>query len=158
MEARHEIDVVRGNLDDETSAELLAFWAERSQLSESQAESRLPQVVCVLRAPGGAVAGANSVYQEDLPLIANRRFWVYRSLLAPGTTTEDWEGMLLLCFDTLADAFEPGGPIGIVAPIADPQLPVLKPEAIWPRSQFNYAGFLADGRQARVRYFPEGRV
>ncbi len=126
-------------------------------MNDEQAQARLPQVVCVLRDPEGAIAGANSAFESSIPLIGGRRFWIYRSLI-PGGSDETWERMLLACFDALASEFGPGSPVGVFAPVADPELPERMPEAIWPLSGFSYAGFTAEGRQARIRYFPEGRI
>ena len=75
------IETVRGNLSDETAAEILAFWEERGALSGDAAQKRLREVVCVLRGSDGEIAGVNSVYAEEVPLVGNRVFWVYRSLM-----------------------------------------------------------------------------
>lgn len=161
MDQGHSIEVVRGRLGGEDEGEVLAFWAERANLSGEAARRRLPQVVCLLRSADGALAGVNSAYEGRVSLIGGRRFWIYRSLLAAGAADagdEVWERMLMTCFDELASEFGEGGPIGVFAPVEVPGLPERMPEAIWPLSGFVYAGFLPDGRQARVRYFPEGRV
>lgn len=161
MDQGHSIEVVRGRLGEGDEADVLAFWAERANLSGDAARERLPQVVCVIRDAAGALAGVNSAYDQEVALIGGRRFWIYRSLLAPGVGDggdDAWERMLIACFDELASGFEPEGPIGLFAPVEVPGLSERMPEAIWPRSGFMYAGFLPDGRQARVRYFPEGRV
>ena len=158
MDQGHSIEVVRGRLGGEDEGEVLAFWAERADLSGEAARRRLPQVVCQLRSGDGALAGDNSAYEGGVSLIGGRRFWIYRSLLAPDAGDEVWELMLMACFDELAPGFEEGDPIGVFAPVEVPGLPERMPEAIWPRSGFMYAGFLPDGRQARVRHLPEGRV
>jgi len=161
MDQGHSIEVVSGRLGGGDEADLLAFWAERANLSGDAARERLAQVVCLLRSADGALAGVNSAYEQDIALVGGRRFWVYRSLLAPiaGDAADGvWERMLIACFDQLASQFTSDGPIGLFVPVELPGLPERMPEAIWPRSGFMYAGFLPDGRQARVRYFPEGRV
>lgn len=158
MDQGHSIEVVQGRLGGAEEADVLAFWAERANLSGEAARERLGQVVCLLRDADGTLAGVNSAYEQAVALIGGRRFWVHRSLLAPGLGDEEWERMLIACFDQLASEFDPAGPIGLFVAVDDPGLPERMPEAIWPRSGFVYAGFLPDGRQARIRYFPEGRV
>lgn len=167
MDQGPSIDVVKGRLGESDQAEVLAFWQARAGFGGDAARERLAQVVCLLRAEDGSIAGVNSVFAESVPMIGGRTFWVYRSLQSADADDEDWERMLLACFDHLAAGFEPGEPgaptapgvpIGVFAAVARPGLPSRRPEAIWPLSGFAYAGFLADGSQARVRYFPEGRV
>jgi hypothetical protein len=162
MDAGRRIEVVRGRLDEGAEAAVRAFWGEKGSLPEEVATERLPQVVCVLREPGGEVAGVNSAYAHAVGLIGGRTFWVYRSLLASDLGDEDWQLMLVACYEEMAAEFERGGeadaPIGVLAPVSDTAMLERRPEAIWPESGFAYAGFLRDGRQARIRYFPEGRV
>ena len=70
------IETVRGSLADEVAAEILAFWDEQGALSGDAAQKRLREVVCVLRGEDGRIAGVNSVYAEEVPLVGKRVFWV----------------------------------------------------------------------------------
>jgi hypothetical protein len=153
------ITAVRGRLSAPLSTEILSFWAETVALDEAVALARLPEVVCVLRDAGGTIVGVNSAYQEAVPLLGGRRFWVYRSFLLPAARGA-WDAMASTAFRVLAAEFEPdaGGPIGLCAPIADRALLERRPEAEWEDPPLLYAGYLADRRQLRVAYFEGGRI
>ncbi|MDX6659147.1 MAG: hypothetical protein QOH62_3940 [Solirubrobacteraceae bacterium] len=152
------IDVVRGRLDDATSDELLAFWAADGALGESEARARLPEVVCVLRGPDGAIAGACSVFAADVALIGGRRFWIYRSLL-PGEARDQAFAMIDAAFATLDAEFDgaAGAPIGLCA-FLDERERKLRPEAEWPDPRMIYTGYLPDGRQVRIAYFEGAKI
>ena len=153
------IETVRGNVSGETAAEVLAFWEERGALSGDAAQERLRQVVCVLRGDDGAILGVNSVYAEKVPLIGNRVFWVYRSLLDE-SASESWIDMVRAAFGALAERFDPeaGGPVGICVLIADREEMERRPEAEWTDPRLLYAGYTPDGQQVRIGYFPGARI
>jgi hypothetical protein len=152
------IEVVRGCLDSARSEEILAFWSARRALSDEEAQRRLPEVVCVLRA-GGAMVGVSSVYAANLSLIGERRFWIYRSLVEPAVADRSL-AMIAATFDALEREFEiaPGAPIGLCLLLADPEERRRQPEAAWPEPPMIYAGYLADGRQVRIAYFEDAEI
>lgn len=153
------IETVRGNLSDETATDVLAFWEKRGALSGDAATERLRQVVCVLRGDDGGIAGVNSVYAEKVPLIGDRVFWIYRSLLDPAAS-EGWLDMVRAAFEALGEKFDPeaGGPIGLCVLIADREEMKRRPEAEWSDPRLLYAGYTSDGRQVRIGYFPGARI
>jgi hypothetical protein len=146
------IQVVRGRLDPASAEQLIEFWAGEGALFGDDARRRLPEVVCVLRADG-RIAGACSVREAEVPLIGGRRFWVYRSLLAPEAADQGPE-MISATFATLEREFDlqDGSPIGLCLLLSDAERP-RRPEADWYCPPMVYAGYLEDGRQVRVGYF-----
>lgn len=149
------IEVARGRLPGERAEEVLAFWAQRRALPEDEARRRLSEVVCVLRSEG-AVAGVSSVYRSDVALIGGRRFWIYRSLVSEEHALE----MIRATFRALDAEFdgEPDSPIGLCALIAPALRRLLPPEAEWSDPGMLYAGYLEDGRQARIAYFRDALI
>jgi hypothetical protein len=147
------IEVVRGQLADRTAEELLVFWSDHSALAGVQAQRRLPEVVCVLREED-RILGASSVFASALPLIGGRRFWIYRSLLAP-EAREYFPDMVRSTFNALASEFtgSPGSPVGLCVLLEDAQERRRRPEVEWSDPRTIYAGYLADGRQVRIAYF-----
>lgn len=156
----YDIRIVRGNLDDDVAERLVAFWTSHGALTGEAARSRLGSVVCVLTDRSGEIAGVNSVVDEAIPAIGGRRFWLYRSFLAPGVTGPVVvEGMIGAARAALEAEFDPDGdgPVGLFAAIADRAVMRALPEAIWPASEMLYVGYTPDNRQMRIRYF-EGAV
>lgn len=153
------IEVVRGRLSDERAEAILRFWEATGALEGEAAQRRLPEVVCVLSDGSGEVAGVNSVYPESLGLIAGRRFWIYRSLIAPAATGAT-DAMIEAAFKALEEDFDPGGagPIGLCLAIADRGEMKRRPEAEWESPRMLYAGFLPDGRQVRIAYFAGAKI
>jgi hypothetical protein len=154
----HAIEVVRGRLSEERAGEILRFWADHGALEGEDARRRLPEVVCILL-DGEGVVGVNSAFPGSVDLIGGRLFWIYRSLLAP-EASEAWPAMFKAAFAALEAEFDPerGGPIGLFVPIADRALMKRQPEAEWPDPRTLYTGYLPDGRQARVAYFPGAKI
>jgi hypothetical protein len=72
------IETVRGGPRGDLADRILDFWSAHGALDADAGRERLDQVVCALLDESGQVTGVNSVYAEDLPLISNNRFWVYR--------------------------------------------------------------------------------
>jgi hypothetical protein len=146
------IEVVRGQLSDARAEQVFRFWSREEALEEDAARERLPEVVCLLIDEAGQIAGVNSVYAAEVPLVGARRFWIYRNLLVPEASSAE-APMLNAAFTALEDEFESdrSGPIGICRLVADPT--ERRPEAIWPETKLMYAGNLDDGRQVRIRYF-----
>ena len=153
------VETVRGDLSDETADEILAFWEERGALTGEAAQNRLREVVCVLRGDDGKVAGVNSVYVDQVPLVGNRVFWVYRSLLEP-KASESWIDLVRGAFEALQQKFDPeaGGPVGLYVLIADREEMKRRPEAEWTNPRLLYAGYTPDGQQVRIGYFPGARI
>ena len=153
------IETVRGNLSDEAAAEILAFWDEQGALSGDAAQKRLREVVCVLRGEDGKIAGVNSVYAEEVPLVGKRVFWVYRSLLDSGAS-ESWIDLVRGAFGALEEKFDPeaGGPVGLCVLVSDRDEMKRRPEAEWTDPRLLYAGYTPDGRQVRIGYFPGARI
>jgi hypothetical protein len=147
-----QIETVRGRITDALADELRAFWAREAGFSGAAAEDRLAEVTCVLR-DGGELAGVCSVYPAAVPLVADRRFWVFRSLL-PGAAEEQWQAMARATFAVLDSDHVPGpdAPEGLCL-LADAEQRRRHPEAEWSEPRMVHAGFLADGRQVRIGYF-----
>ncbi|MDX6235087.1 MAG: hypothetical protein QOH68_4254 [Nocardioidaceae bacterium] len=153
------LEVVRGRLTDALADEILAFWSAHGALVEEVGRQRLPEVVCVLRDGGGELVGVSSVYADAVPLVGNRRFFVYRRFLAPGRSDEDDERMLVAAFDALDREGAPtGAPGGLCVFVDDPETMRRHPEAVWPDTEMLYAGYLPDGRQVRIRYFADAHI
>jgi hypothetical protein len=153
------IEVVRGRLSQERADALVRFWTAEGALDEAAARERLGEVVCVLIGPDGEIAGANSVYASRLPLVGGRQFWIYRSFVRSPSPIA---GLSLAAnaSQALEMEFDPavGGPIGICYLVDDPAEIERNPGAqhLFPLSY--YAGYLADGRQVRIRYFGGARI
>jgi hypothetical protein len=105
-------------------------------------------------------AGAGFLPAEALPLIGGRPFWVYGGGDPPIASGAGADGFNA-AFSALEEEFDPagGGPIGVCVPV-DPAEAERHPEAMWgdpgqvhPEDLLIYAGYLPDGRQARIRYF-----
>jgi hypothetical protein len=151
------IEVVRGALDQKRADDLLAFWRERRALSEQEAQLRLPEVVCVLRRDG-AVVGATSVYESNVALIGNRRFWIYRSLL-DRAVADQVPNMVRATFTALQDEFggSPEAPIGLCLLLTTEDRRLRPAEAVWPDPRMIYAGYVGD-RQVRLAYFENALI
>src|SRR3954454_16341821 len=147
------IAVVRGRLDDATADGLRAFSADHASLGPGEADRRLHEVVCVLRASDGAVAGACSVSSRELPLVANRGFHVWRPLL-PGEARERFFDLLTATYEVLDGEYNgaEGEPIGLCALVEERERRA-RPQAEWSDPRTIYAGYLADGRQVRLAYY-----
>ena len=160
MSGRHIVEVVRGRLSDRHAEEITGFWAAHGALTGAAAQERLAEVVCVLRDSAGGVIGVNSVFDEPVALIANRRFWVYRRFLGPEADDGDEVAMVLAAFEALATGHAPGdgGPVGLCLYVEDPEFLRRHPEAVWPQTDLLYAGYLPDGRQVRIRYFDDALI
>jgi hypothetical protein len=153
------IEIVRGRLSDERADQVRRFWASQGALDEATAAERLTEVVCVLLDASGEVAGVNSVYRSDLPLIGNRPFWIYRSLLLP-EAAEAAASMIMVAFNALEAEFDPSAdePLGLCVLVKDPSEIARHPEAEWLWPWLFYAGYLEDGSQVRLFYFGGARV
>jgi hypothetical protein len=149
------IEVVRGELDDQRSKQIIGFWAEHGALEEDAARARLPGVVSVALDESGDVVGVNSVYAETPPPLG-RRVWVYRSFVAEDSD-ELRQRMFNTAFEALESEFEPGqgGPMGVCMLVSEAAEIERRPEAIWPEEGLIFAGYLDDGSQVRVRWFWE---
>lgn len=154
------IEVVLGQVKGTAVAdEVLGFWASQSALSSDEAQRRLPEVICVLRDHDGRVGGVSSAFAADVPLIGNRRFWVYRNLLR-SDLEEETEGLLRTTFHALEDRFDgsSGTPIGLVLVLASAGDRRRWPEVEWQDPPMLYAGYTADDQQVRVAYFAEADI
>jgi hypothetical protein len=152
------IEVVRGALDQQRADDLLSFWRRRRALSGEEAQRRLPEVVCVLR-HDGTVVGASSVYESDVGLIGNRRFWVYRSLLDQAVADQGPD-MVRATFAALQAEFEGSAeaPIGLCVLLGPEERRLRPAEAVWPDPRMIYAGYVGDGRQVRLAYFENALI
>jgi hypothetical protein len=152
------IEVVRGALDQQRADDLLSFWRARRALSVQEAQRRLLEVVCVLRRDG-AVVGASSVYESDVALIGNRRFWIYRSLL-DREVADQGPNMVRATFTALQDEFgaSSDAPIGLCLLLGPEEFGIRSAEALWPDPRMIYAGYAGDGRQVRLAYFENALI
>jgi hypothetical protein len=150
---------VRGRLEGEVADRLLAFWSEHGVLEGGAASERLEEVVCLLLDESGVIVGVNSVYEEALPLIGGRRFWIYRAYL-PSDGGEDPALMLNTAFEALDAEYraDRSGPVGLCVLVSDPEEMRRQPEAIWPETQLLYGGTMPDGHQLRLRYFDDAII
>ncbi len=145
------IEVVRGRLEPAVGAELIDFWSAHGALSEAAARARLAEVVAVLRDGEGRVVGANSVFADRVPLIGGRRFWIYRSFIAPGHGAGG-AALLDAAFAVLEEEFTATGqgPIGLCVPHGGE----LGHEATWPgQAGFMYMGRTGEGALLHAAYF-----
>lgn len=158
-EGEQRIDVVRRALDPELSERLVDFWVRHGVLDEDGAHRRLEQVVCVLFDRDGEIAGVNSVYAGEAPLVG-RRFWIYRRFLAPELDVEVERSMLVAARDALAREFTgaPEAPLGLCVLTRDRAAIERYPEAEWTDSGMLFAGYTADGVQVMIGYFPGARI
>jgi hypothetical protein len=147
------IDVVRGRLSDERAEQILRFWDEHGALDESTARERLQEVVCVLEDDSGALVGVNSVFDAEVPLVGDRRFWVYRSFVLP-QATDAAPAMVHTATRALEVDFDPSveGPVGVFLSLLPGEISPSR-EAMWLWPPSTYAGRLEDGREGRIKYF-----
>lgn len=152
------IETVRGGTPGDLADRILDFWSAHGALDAEAGRERLDQVVCVLLDESGQVTGVNSVQPEELPLISNRRFWVYRAFLAPGSGAES--EMFKAAFDLLEAEYhsDRSNPIGLGVFVSDPEEMRARAAAIWPETELFYAGTLPDGSQLRLRYFWDAEI
>ena len=153
------IDVVRGRTGD-VADELLDFWAGQGVLAGDAARARLPEIVCVVRNDDEAIVGSSSAYDARLPLIGNRRLWVFRRLLDPGVPAAVEPALINATFDALDEERRqaPHAPAGLCVLVTDRAVMRQLPEAVWPATKLLYAGYLPDGSQVRLRWFEEASI
>lgn len=159
MRSALQIEVVRNQLTDARTEQILQYWTERNLLAGQAAQARLPEVVCVLL-DGDDLVGINSVYDEAVPLIGGRRFYVYRRSLDPEPLAQGHDVTLFnQAFDVLDAEHEKGvGPVGLAVVIDDVEMMRARPEAVWADTQLMYAGYLQGDRQLRIRYFTDADI
>lgn len=152
------VEVVRGDLTEERADEVLDFWARSGSFEGDVARDRLSSVVCVAVDDAGTVVGVNSVEDRPVPMVG-RRFWVYRRLMTE-YSDELAGAMFNAAFDALAEEFEGGdaAPLGLCLAAGDREAMERHPEPIWPETALVFAGYLPNGRQLRLRYFPGATV
>ena len=100
--------------------------------------------------------GACSVYEADVALIGNRRFWVYRSLLDQAVADRAPD-MVRTTFTALQDEFD-GSPIGLCLLLGPEERGHRTADAVWPDPRTFYAGYAGDGRQVRLAYFENALI
>ena len=83
------------------------------------------------------------MYESDVALIGNRRFWIYRSLLDQAVA-DHGPNMVRATFTALED--ESGGsaeaPIGLCLLLGPEERRLRSAEAVWPDPRSIYAGYL----------------
>ena len=152
--ASHRVEVVRSALDDRRRGQILDLWSRHGVLGGAKAAQRLAEVAAVLVDDADEVVGVNSVAPERIEAIGGRWFWVYRRFVEPHASDDDLLAMLAAAYDALSAEFdaEPSGPIGVCALVGDRDFLARQHEIAWANG-FLYAGYLADDRQLRIRYF-----
>lgn len=152
------VEAARGAQGQELRTEILTFWAENGALEGREAEARLDEVLCVLRDEEGSITGVNSAVAANVPVVGDRRFWVYRSFLV-SSAAGSFREMIRCAFDLLAADFDPGSddPIGLCVLVGADEA-AAHPDVEWQRPRMIYAGYGADGRQVRVGYFKDAVV
>jgi hypothetical protein len=143
----------RDGLEEARAGEVLEFLSRVGGLNEEAAQEWLAEVVCLAEADGSLV-GVSAAHPASIGLIGGRRFWLYRSVLAP-SSDEGWDALFKASFDLLTKEFkEPGDAyVGVCVLVDDPDEVERRPEAVWPGTELLFAGYLEDGRQVRLRYF-----
>jgi hypothetical protein len=98
------------------------------------------------------IPGAGSAPAEAVPLLGGRVFWIYNGPLPVGSGSGP--EAFNVAFSALEEEFDPGGggPIGVCVPV-DQGEAERHPDAFSDDTKLLYAGYLPDGRQARIRYF-----
>src|SRR3954451_4640594 len=147
------IETARSRLDDARVGEILEFLAREAELNEDAAGQWISELACVA-AEDGRVVGVSSAHPVSPQLIGGRRFWFYRSVLAPHSD-ERWDAMFNSTFEVLSGEFEEteDARIGLCVLVDDPAEIKRRPAALWPETELMFAGYLDDDRQVRVRYF-----
>lgn len=149
-----KIEVVRGQPDAATQAQLLEFWRRRAGFGGEPAQRRLPEVVCVARVEG-QVIGSSSVAPAELEFVGGRRFLIFRCLLDDGHE-DGYRDLLRTTFEAIdrEPAEARGGAEGMCA-FVEPDQSLRHPEAVWDEIPMVYAGYLSDRRQVRIAYFTD---
>ena len=152
------VETLHGRLDEDWSERLARFWTANGALDDAQARARLPQVTAAVLDPSGEIVGTSSAFPADVPLLGGRRLWVFRSFVLPAASAAGPE-LITATYDALEAEFDPGlgGPIGLCVPLG-PAEAAQRPEAVWERPPMVYAGYLGDGRQVRVGWFPGASI
>jgi hypothetical protein len=87
---------------------------------------------------------------EQVEMIGGRRFWVSRD--APPEAINEAFAALEEESDQDGD-----GPLGVCV-VFGPEQVAGRPQAVWPDNHLLHAGFDAEGRQVRIRYFDDAAV
>lgn len=143
------IETVRERQDPPTPWELNALWGE------SDAAPNPASVICTARG-GGALIGASVAAQADIDVIGGRRFWCYDGRLADAAAAAAPE-LFAATFRALEVEPTVAGearPVGVCARLGADERSHFPPEALWPELRIHYAGYLEDGSQLRIGYFP----
>jgi hypothetical protein len=153
---KSRVEVVRGGMDEGRAESILDFWSRNAALPEDEARRRLAEVVCVAAGAGGEIVGVNSAFPQDIPMLGGRRFMVYRSALLADASAAEPE-MINAAFTALEAEYEqqPEDAIGLCVVVSDPGEMARRPEAIWPDTGLFFAGYTADDKQLRLRYFDD---
>ena len=153
------IEVVWRGLDPELSNRLVDFWVGHGVLGEAAARQRLAEVICVLFDRDGEIAGVNSAYAAQAPLVG-RSFWIYRRFLASAADAEAERLMIKAARDVLARQFSgaPDEPLGFCVLIQDRLTMERYPEAEWADVGMLFAGYTPEGVQVRIGYFEGARI
>lgn len=150
------IDAVWGAIDESLAREVQDFWAREANFTGPAARARLAEVVCVLR-HGTGVAGVSSAAIGDVPLLAGRRFWIFRALLA-AAVGDQWRAMLAATYRELdrRHGAGAGAPEGLCVLLGEDAIRA-DPAAEWDDPRMIYAGYTPDRLQVRVAYFSAER-
>ena len=127
----------------------------RVEVVRGHSDEVADEVVCIVRDDSGRIVGSSSVDDARIPLIGNRRVWVFRRVLEPEVPAGTEPELINATFDALAEERERvgGGPSGLCLLVTDRAVMRRLPEAVWPATRLLYAGYLADGTQVRLRWF-----
>lgn len=153
------IETVRGRMGDSDAAAVLALWEESGVLTGDAARARLGEVVCLYRDASGQPSGVSWAYPDAVEMIAGLRFWMYQSALA-ADSADVAPALLAHTYAHLEAGHEPGdgGPLGLCLMLRDRVIMEGRPEARWEDPEMVYAGYLPDGTQVRIGYFPGATV
>ena len=139
---------------DRRADDVRAFWSRHAALGAEEVERRLPLVAGLVLDEHDAVAGTCSVVDTAVPLVGDRRFWLYRRLLGPDVPEGVDDELFLEVFRALDDDHEPGAdrPIGVCV-VDRPRA-----EAVLPGTELLLAGYTKADEQVRLRYFEGARI
>ncbi|MGH8400686.1 MAG: hypothetical protein ACRESU_06245 [Gammaproteobacteria bacterium] len=99
----------------EIAEQVIAFWLrERALPNEAAAQQRVAQLVYVIRAPDGEIAGVSTAYTGPVPNLGGT-FYFYRMFIRrPDRVPGMMRRVTEMTFDTLRERTPAGGPEGVV--------------------------------------------
>jgi hypothetical protein len=153
------VDIVRGNVDGDVAERVLRLWSTHGVVDGSAAADRLP-ILFALLWDGPLLVGTCSVVDTPIEMIGSVRFWLLRGFVADDAGDGGFDVIVDGAWCALDAEHVPGGdgPVGLCLAVDDIKTVRRRREPVWPGSGLRFAGYFADGRQCRVRYFTGAEV